>query len=203
MLLRGALACSPTIGFQPPSHYAGTVLSVKEMRALAASLSPAQFLKQMGPFALIQRPPKNVTAKFDVSPQQTLMAPAKNISQGILSLLFQFEDLMVATLPPLSGEDQLTVGRLPDCDLVLEDPSVSKRHALLRWDDRSARCTVQDLGSTNGTYLNETNIALRESRLRDGDILSFGDAQFWYLHTDTLHEKLARAGGGRLGSHSG
>ena len=46
----------------------------------------------------------------------------------------------------------LTVGRDPTCDLVLGDPSVSRRHARLRFLP-DERCEVQDLGSTNGVRL--------------------------------------------------
>ncbi len=46
----------------------------------------------------------------------------------------------------------LTVGRDPNCDLVLEDPSVSRRHARLRFLP-DERCEVQDLDSTNGVRL--------------------------------------------------
>ncbi len=44
------------------------------------------------------------------------------------------------------------VGRLPTCDLVLNDPSVSRQHATLRLAD--GRCLVQDAGSRFGTFLN-------------------------------------------------
>jgi hypothetical protein len=177
------------------------VLTVKEIRSLAASLSEAQFHKQMGPFALIQRPPGETKVPGFVA--TTGKSHPEKMSQKVLSLLFEFEDLAVATLPPLQGIDQLSVGRQPDCDLVIDDPSVSKRHALLKWNATSKRCSVADLCSTNGTFLNASTRVERETVLRDGDILSFGDAQFWYLHTDTLYAKLSRRGSAKLRSRSG
>ncbi len=183
--------------------YAGPVLSVKEIRSLASSLSEAQFKKQMGPFALIQRPPPEVEQKRSGYVGSTGKSHPEKMSQKVLSLLFEFEDLAVATLPPLAGIDQLSVGRQPDCDLVIEDPSVSKRHALLKWNAESKRCSVADLRSTNGTFLNASTGVERETVLRDGDILSFGDAQFWYLLTETLYAKLSRRGASKLRSRSG
>lgn len=53
----------------------------------------------------------------------------------------------------MEGVDELTVGRAPDNELVIEDSSASKRHAMLRWDAANNRCTLQ-FGSTNGTFLN-------------------------------------------------
>lgn len=176
------------------------MLSVQEMRKLAAGLTAEKFRKQLGPFALIQRPPPeklDTTQKMGVlaNVAATQMAKPEDISKGILSLLFEFDELQVSTLPPMSDAETLSVGRLPDCDLVIDHKSVSKRHADLRWDAKQRKCFVKDLGSTNGTFLNSSLLVRKEAALRDGDIVSFGEVQFWYLLTDTLHSKLA----GRLG----
>jgi hypothetical protein len=170
------------------------------MRRLAQSLPPEKFKKQVGPFALVQRPPTDQGP----STQHTAMARPEDIARSAMGLLFEFEELVVATLPPLSDEDSLSVGRLPDNDLVLDHPSVSKRHASLTWNDDKQRCTVTDLGSTNGTFLNDANLGQRATALRDGDIVSFGDVQFWFLLTDTFFQKLgAKSGAYKLGSRSG
>ncbi len=185
------------------------MLSVKDLRNLVRKLPVDKFCQQLGPFALIQRPP--TPSPTDTEPMglpmnvaQTAMARPEDISVGTLSLLFQLEDLIVATLPPMSDGGELTVGRQPDCDLVLDDKSVSKRHAVLRWDEAHGRCTVQDLGSTNGTFLNASVLIRRETVLRDGDIVSFGDVAFWFLLTETLHARLSRpTGSHKLGARSG
>ena len=179
--------------------YAAAVLSVKEIQSLAASLSEAQFRTQMGPFALIQRPPPDYPQRSD-DVAATGKAHPERMHQTVLSLLFEFEDLSVATLPPLKGIDELSVGRQPDCDLIIDDSSVSKRHAILRWNAEQKRCSVADLGSSNGTFLNASSGVETETVLRDGDILSFGDAQFWYLLSETLYGKLSGRG---TGSRSG
>jgi hypothetical protein len=173
------------------------VISVKELRALGASLPEAKFRRQLGPFALIQRPPSPESSAV-LDPTHT--AKPAMIEQAMLSLLFEFEDLLVATLPPLRETDSLTIGRLPDCELVLDEGSVSKQHAVLRWSEAERRCTVKDLGSRNGTFLNGTIIVKREVTLRDGDILSIGYVQFWYLLTETLYTRLRNPPGG-FGSH--
>jgi hypothetical protein len=165
------------------------VLSVQELRALGAALSVEDFQRQLGPFALIQRPPSRPS---DAVNAPTHMAEPTQIELGMMSLLFEFEHLRVATLPPLKAADRLSIGRRMDCDLVIDDPSVSKLHAELRWNGAEGRCTVQDLGSTNGTFVNAYSLAGREAVVLDGDILSFGNVQFWYLLTRTLHERLRR-----------
>jgi len=71
------------------------------------------------------------------------------------------------------GEDPVTVGRLPDCDIVLSDPNVSRRHAEVR--RRGNDFIVADLGSTNGTRVNGAGV--RERRLEDGDEVTFGSTR--------------------------
>ena len=66
--------------------------------------------------------------------------------------------------------ESLVVGRDPGCELVIEDPRVSKRHAQLRWCDSG--WTLEDLGSKNGTAVNGEPAAGAE--LRDDDAISFG-----------------------------
>jgi predicted component of type VI protein secretion system len=50
----------------------------------------------------------------------------------------------------------LVVGRGESSDLVLTDPSVSRRHAMIR--RRDGEYAVEDLGSLNGTYLNGNRV---------------------------------------------
>jgi hypothetical protein len=180
------------------------VLSVKELRTLASRLSKKQFREQLGPFTLVQKPPGK--SGFDTSKtglpgtvQSTKVTPAHLVTEGALGLLFQFDDLLVASVPPLHGVDELSVGRQPDSDLLLEHTSVSKRHATLRWDGVHGRCTIQDLGSTNGTFLNASMRIRRETTLKNGDILSFGEVQYWFLLTDTLYEKIIGRSGRDVG----
>jgi pSer/pThr/pTyr-binding forkhead associated (FHA) protein len=176
------------------------VLTVKELAKLSAMMNPSGLRKQLGPFVLVQRPPKDdepvaLGAPEDPTnpwgaPEATGIARAGAVSDGTLSLLFQFDALTVATLPPLQGVDELTVGRQADCDLVISDASVSKRHAVLSWDQATRKASIRDAGSTNGTFLNAGPRLMGEAVLHDGDIISFGEVQFWYLLTESLHERL-------------
>jgi Protein of unknown function (DUF3662)/Inner membrane component of T3SS, cytoplasmic domain len=64
----------------------------------------------------------------------------------------------------------VTVGRAPDCDLVLGDPTVSKHHFELR--PRGTDVVLVDLGSTNGTRVNDARV--RDQVLADGDQIRVG-----------------------------
>jgi hypothetical protein len=63
-----------------------------------------------------------------------------------------------------------TIGRLPECDVVLTDPAASRRHA--RIDRRDGLWRIEDLGSTNGTYVNDEPVS--ERVLADGDRITIG-----------------------------
>jgi hypothetical protein len=63
------------------------------------------------------------------------------------------------------------IGRSADCQLSLDDPLVSRRHALLLVGDDEV--SVEDAGSRNGVMLNGARIAGRAS-LRDGDKITIG-----------------------------
>ncbi|HEX8054476.1 MAG TPA: FHA domain-containing protein [Thermoleophilaceae bacterium] len=74
-------------------------------------------------------------------------------------------------------EDGMTIGRT-DGDVLLPDPQVSRRHAVIRLDDDS-HPVIEDLGSTNGTYVNEEPVT-GPRRLEVGDVVRFG-AVAWRL----------------------
>lgn len=65
------------------------------------------------------------------------------------------------------------VGRSLESDIVLEDGSMSRRHAELHWDGQ--QCQVVDLGSTNGTYVDGQRLPPHQPHpVRPGAQLSFG-----------------------------
>ena len=66
--------------------------------------------------------------------------------------------------------DPFVIGRSRECDLVLDDPNVSRRHAELRREDGG--WAVRDLGSTNGIKLNGQRS--RGGRLSPGDEITLG-----------------------------
>jgi FHA domain-containing protein len=64
----------------------------------------------------------------------------------------------------------VTIGRLPECEVVLKDRGASRRHAQIRAKDDVF--TLTDLGSTNGTRLNGQTVQTRA--LEDGDRITIG-----------------------------
>ena len=70
-----------------------------------------------------------------------------------------------------------TLGR-GDVEIRLDDPFASSRHALISREGQVV--VIEDLGSTNGTYLNEQPLNGPQP-LHDGDRIRIGDSEFSYL----------------------
>jgi hypothetical protein len=75
------------------------------------------------------------------------------------------------------GGKRLSVGRVSDNELALNDASVSKIHAALTMNQQGT-LLVADTGSTNGTYINGRRISYGEARqIEEGDVVGFGDVE--------------------------
>ena len=74
----------------------------------------------------------------------------------------------------LREEEESILGRDESCPLSLEDPKVSRRHCLVSW--RDGAWWLEDLGSSNGTWLNGERV--RDGMLAPGDVLKVGDTIF-------------------------
>jgi two-component system cell cycle response regulator len=90
------------------------------------------------------------------------------------------------------GTSPLLLGRDEDCDVCLDDPAVSRRHA--RVQPTADGFYTLDLDSTNGTFVNEQPVA--RQRLQDGDYLRVGSSIFRFLDRDSIetayHEEVYR-----------
>lgn len=68
---------------------------------------------------------------------------------------------------------QSTIGRSPDNDIPIPDPEVSRRHAQIV--QRGSGYAIVDLGSTNGTFVNDVRVT-ELTPLQHGDLIRLGDA---------------------------
>jgi len=80
------------------------------------------------------------------------------------------------------NKEKTIIGRRPDCDITIDNLAVSGRHALIITvlDDSF----LEDLGSTNGTYVNGKLI--RKSALKDGDVIGIGKHQLRYVNKQAV-----------------
>lgn len=86
----------------------------------------------------------------------------------------------------------LLVGRDKDCDICIDDPSISRRHAEIR-PGMSGHYVI-DQKSTNGTFINDRPASLHQ--LKDGDYVRFANWIFRYLTGNNVeaeyHEEIYR-----------
>lgn len=87
---------------------------------------------------------------------------------------------------PLIDEDEFTVGRDEKNFIVCDMDNVSRRHAQVV--HRMGKFFVRDLGSTNGTYLNDEEIR-EEQPLRSGDLVKIGSAIFKFLSGGNIEQQ--------------
>jgi pSer/pThr/pTyr-binding forkhead associated (FHA) protein len=85
-------------------------------------------------------------------------------------LILQFENRV---LKEFAAGVMATIGRLPDNTVVIDNPAVSSHHACVYSDGN--QFIVEDLQSTNGTFVNEKRIT--RQTLRDGDVVLVGKHQ--------------------------
>jgi adenylate cyclase len=84
----------------------------------------------------------------------------------------------------LAGKAALVVGRDPVSDLPVLDPAVSRRHAELQMSDNTDTVQVIDLGSRNGTWINNARVS--RGTLRVGDTIAFGTVAFTLCTADMV-----------------
>lgn len=88
--------------------------------------------------------------------------------------------------------DQTVIGRSAKSDLQVEQESVSRSHACITKD--ASHYVIRDLGSTNGTYINDKPVS--ETALRDGDQIKVGRTIFKFIVSGNTeaqyHEEIYR-----------
>ncbi len=91
----------------------------------------------------------------------------------------------------LEGKNVI-IGRSSKCELQIDQESVSRNHAKITYDGQ--RYVIEDLGSTNGTYVNDTLV--ERHYLRDGDQLKIGRTIFKFISGNNVetqyHEEIYR-----------
>ncbi len=89
--------------------------------------------------------------------------------------------------------EPLIIGRSPKCDIQVDQESVSRNHCRIRFE--GGEFLVRDLGSTNGTYVND-DVVSEDGRLRHGDQLKVGRTILKFIVGDDVeveyHEEIYR-----------
>jgi len=120
-----------------------------------------------------------------VGPVAVALEKADDLDTGMFRVAGHAEQGPIGpdlTLPPahldLNGrllalnQEVVVVGRGTEADLRIDDPGISRRHAMVRLRPTP---TVTDLGSTNGTSVD--GVGVEQADLRDGSVLTFGSTR--------------------------
>lgn len=110
----------------------------------------------------------------DLSPGMLLISSEMRAADGGPAQLILPDGSRVAL-----GPAPVTVGRLPECDVVLADANASRRHVEIRPStDGAGGHILTDLGSTNGTRVN--GVGIQTHRLVHGDDIAIGGTHLRY-----------------------
>jgi len=100
-------------------------------------------------------------------------------SGAYLKLLNRLDSLPYRVRDSYSLNGTLSLGRSSENDVVIKDPFVSKRHLIITKDEEEY--FIEDLGSSNGTYVNK-QLLVDAAKLINGDIIKIGDLEFIFVN---------------------
>jgi diguanylate cyclase (GGDEF)-like protein len=127
--------------------------------------------------------------KTNVISSNTLNVKLENAKKDKASLR-QMNGTFIGRKYPLNQGSTL-VGRDPGLDITVNEDSVSRRHAELIYDGNSLQ--VMDLGSTNGTFIND--VPVKNKTASHGDVIRFGNIIFKYIPAGSIetmfHDELS------------
>lgn len=148
------------IAEKAPAAPARPTAIITKHRAAAPSRPKAEKPAQVG------EPQAAPTAKPAAEPEAPL-------AQGPRFILYEGKEVK-AEYPV--DKDTLVLGRSSECDIMIDDPSISRQHA--RVTVKPDRITIEDLSSLNGTYINDD--AIKRGHIEDGDRVSLGSVDLYF-----------------------
>jgi two-component system cell cycle response regulator len=191
LIAMGAPPNDPVDGDRPP------VVSEPDstVRILAASMEIASLAVLRGALTL-PPPPKGSPSEAEDelgepsprtdTPRTLVLSTVVRADRGTLTVIGGPDAGATSSL----ANDETILGRSPDATLIIDDPSVSRIHARITRDAR-AHHFIEDLGSTNGTFVCGRRV--RRAALRTGDRLQLGrDTVFRFAVVDREEEDVQR-----------
>jgi hypothetical protein len=147
----------------------------REMEAWLAELAYSRGIKLVGPIRVsiasddqVRRRAVRVMSRFEANPPPVL-EPVRRAPRPIRLRQMDSGDAAAHVV-----KKRVQIGRAKENDIVIIDPTVSRRHAEIEPDE--SRWHVVDMGSTNGTWVNGSPVS--RAPLRPGDVLAFGNVRF-------------------------
>lgn len=157
-----------TVAFRVAEEEAATRLEQEaapaEVAPSPAAPEPAVSMEEEEAFVVSTEAAPTPEPPPQPAPSPAIPPPAPPVIKGPMPELHLF--LGEKSLGTFSlGKGELTIGRNPGNDILIDNAGVSRRHAVIRWS--GDRAVVEDLGSANGTFVNGERITSHE--LQDAD----------------------------------
>jgi pSer/pThr/pTyr-binding forkhead associated (FHA) protein len=137
----------------------------------------ANYCSKCGALLIHDEPGSPTTMTF--TPEET----AEEDSVSLADLRIEGPALVVRSGGGRAGEtfplesERISVGRAPECEVFLDDVTVSRKHAVIT--RRTDGFTIEDEGSLNGTYVNRRRV--ETANLADGDEVQIGKYKLTFL----------------------
>jgi hypothetical protein len=137
----------------------------------------ANYCSKCGALLIHDEPGAHTTMTF--TPEET----SEDDSLSLAELRIEGPALVVRSGGGRAGEtfaletDRLSIGRAPECEVFLDDVTVSRKHAVITRGDHGY--TIEDEGSLNGTYVNRRRV--ETASLEDGDEVQIGKYKLTFL----------------------
>ncbi|HVN38188.1 MAG TPA: FHA domain-containing protein [Myxococcota bacterium] len=159
---------------------AGSGIPLEALRDDARSMSAQEFEARHGDAFLLLSAISQHASKDSFSTHLALLGEEEAQTGALSTWVY-----------PLRSEVHVvTLGRSHECDVVIPDRSVSRRHALIKRE--GTRFLVLDAGSSNGTSINGRNVLTRgagpPSPLAPGDTLRLGSLEFTFAPASAVRE---------------
>jgi eukaryotic-like serine/threonine-protein kinase len=176
-------------------------LSIDEIKQVFRCLSedasmrlPARHLRFFNPVTLTTNPIQVPRERLDPGPPPGRSA-SSTFTAGQQALLATFASNAPEYVGEMIGLDkpQLTIGRRADNDVVVPEATVSGQHSSLKW--MNASWNVEDLGSTNGTYVDFTYERRKSVNLMHSGEVQLGELRLKLVSfaRDSMGQKRAKA----------
>jgi serine/threonine protein kinase len=159
-------------------------LSIDEIKQVFRCLAddpqqrlPARHLRFFNPVTLTTNPIQVPRERLDPGPPPGRNATTQ-FTPGQQALLATFATNSPEFVGELVSLDKpvLTCGRRPDNDMVVPEATVSSQHATLKWSNGT--WVLEDMGSTNGTYVDHTYERKKQVNLMHGGEVQLGELRF-------------------------
>jgi pSer/pThr/pTyr-binding forkhead associated (FHA) protein len=139
----------------------------------------ANYCSKCGTLLIREEPGGHTTATF--IPEEA----AEEDSLALSDIRIEGPALVVRSGGGRAGEtfslegDRTSLGRAPECDIFLDDVTVSRQHAVITHGPDGF--TIDDEGSLNGTYVNRRRV--ESAKLEDGDEVQIGKYKLTFLES--------------------